>query len=244
MDTTTDTTASPTTESGSPQRDTQKNAYPIEILSQTLLFEGIEPDQIQDLLECQRAHMRSYRRNQYLWRAGDRPDSLRILCSGAAHVISIDKSGSRNIHGLLDAAEPFGVSFICAQVHHLPHSVIATAPSTVLVLNYPEIVTPCVNSCPAHGQLIRNLLQVLAQENLRLKRKMRIISKRQIRARVLAYLEDETARQNSPEITIPFNRQEMADYLGVERSALSAEISKMRRDGLIENERNRFVLRA
>jgi len=236
------TVSAPTKTNNSMTTTATSRTYPAELLSRTLLFAGIKPDQIEDLLTCRGAKLQSFEKDQVIWRAGDPAKFLGIMCSGTSNVISIDRTGLRAIHASLTPGEPFGGSFVCAQVAQIPYSVVAVEPCTVLLLNYSAIITPCPSSCEAHHLLVKNMLLVLAEENLRLKGKMRIIAKRQMREKLLTYLEDESSRQGTRIFNIPFNRQELADYLGVERSALCAEISKMRKEGILESNRKQFCL--
>ncbi|MCL2492159.1 MAG: Crp/Fnr family transcriptional regulator [Coriobacteriia bacterium] len=186
--------------------------------------------------------MNSYKKGQTIWHAGDEVRALGFLYKGAAQVISIDRDGKRSIHAAIKSGEPFGGAFVCAQVHSIPHSVIAVEASKVLFLDHRAIIDTCSKACAAHRKLIENLIVGLAEETLSLKHKLRIIGKHSTREKLMAYLEDEAERCGSNSITVPFKRQELADYLGVERSALSAEISKMRDEGILESERCHFVL--
>jgi CRP-like cAMP-binding protein len=163
------------------------------------------------------------------------------VCRGLAQVISVDRNGIRAIHASRKPGEPFGGTFACAQVK-LPYGVVAAEDCQILIMNYRNLITACPTACEAHQKLIENMLFVLAEENLSLKSKMRVVTKRGMREKLMTYLEDEATRQRTRDFSIPFNRQELADFLGVERSALSAEISKMRDEGILESERSHFRL--
>jgi CRP-like cAMP-binding protein len=218
-------------------------SYPSNQLSHTLLFDGITPDNVEALLKCRGALLRSFAKDQTIWHAGEMPGAVGVLCRGAAQVVSIDHHGTRAIHANLSPGEPFGSTFVFSHVRYMPHSVIATEDSRVLFLKCQQIIQTCPVACKFHHRLIENMLMVLAEESLRQKYKLRIISCRTTREKLLMYLNDEAARQGAHTFSIPFNRQELADYLGVERSALSAEISKLRGEGVLMSERNLFSLR-
>lgn len=120
--------------------------------------------------------------------------------------------------------------------------VVAAEESQVLFLNVERVLQVCPHTCAHHSKLIRNLLLLSAQKNLNLSRKIFHTASKTIRGRLLSYLSYQARRSGSPSFTVPFNRQQLADYLNVERSALSNELSKMQRDGLLLVERNRFTL--
>ena len=120
--------------------------------------------------------------------------------------------------------------------------VTAAEAAEVLFLRMEQILQVCPNSCPHHSRLIRNLLTLSSQKNLTLSRKIFYTSPKTIRGRLLSYLSSQALRSGSRSFTIPFNRQQLADYLNVDRSALSNELGKMQREGLLRTERNHFFL--
>ena len=118
----------------------------------------------------------------------------------------------------------------------------ASERSRILFMDVNRILTTCSSSCDFHNRLIRSLMYVLAGKNLMLTKKMDIITPKSLRERVMVYLSQESVKQGCRTVTVPFNRQQMADYLSVDRSALSAELSRMQRDGVISYEKNRFTI--
>ena len=113
-----------------------------------------------------------------------------------------------------------------------------------MFLNGKKLLNTCDNGCRFHHTLIRNLLGIVAQNNMYLNQKIKYTSRKTTREKLMAYLTDQAKMKGSNDFTIPFNRQELADYLGVDRSALSNELSKMQREGLLQVEKNRFRLLA
>lgn len=111
-----------------------------------------------------------------------------------------------------------------------------------MLIDCRKVLYQCGKGCEFHNKLVGNLLQVVAEKNMILNQKIEIISKRTTREKLMTFLLSEAKKKNAGEFEIPYNRQELADYLGVDRSALSAEIARMRRDGLIESEKSRFRL--
>ena len=127
-----------------------------------------------------------------------------------------------------------GEAFACAGLETLPVSAFAVQNSTVLLLDCRRVMTGCGHDCLFHSRLVYNLLQGIAQKNLALTEKIRFMSRKTTREKLMEFLLDQAKRHDSAEFTIPYDRQALADYLGVERSAMSAEIGKLRKDGLIE----------
>ena len=121
-------------------------------------------------------------------------------------------------------------------------NVVAAEDSTVLLLNARQVLTPCSHACACHAGLIRNLLTLCAGKNLQLSRRVLHTGPKSIRKRLLSYFSECIKRTGSYEFDIPYNRQQLADYLNVERSALSNELSLMQRDGLIRYEKNHFAV--
>jgi len=216
--------------------------FPVEMLSRSPLFTGISAEDIATLLACRSASIRKYEKGEVIWHAGDTIHTIGFLCQGIAQVTHIDSNGKRAIHATMKSGETFGSAFVCAKVPHMPHGVVAVDTCRVLFLNYRAIIETCTTACTFHRKIIENLIVALAEETLSLKHKMRIIAKQTTREKLLAYLEDEAGRRDTRSFVVPFKRQELADYLGVERSALSAEISKLRNEGVLESDRSHFKL--
>ena len=134
----------------------------------------------------------------------------------------------------------FGEAFACAGVETLPVSAIALESTSVLLLDCKRVLTSCPNACPFHGNLVRNLLGGIARKNLILTQKIRCMSQKTTREKLMEFLLEQAKQQGSPEFVIPYDRQALADYLGVERSAMSAEISKLKKAGRIDCTGSRF----
>ncbi len=211
-----------------------------EILTGNPLFEGIRPEEIPDMLDCLQVRTMKYEKNQIIFSEGDLAEYVGILLTGSIFIMREDYFGNRHITTTLQAPELFGEVFACAETVLLPVSVIACEDSMVMLLNCKKILTVCGNSCKFHNTLIHNLLKVIARKNLMLNKKLNIITKRTTREKLMAFLMSEAKKNAAPAFTIPYNRQELADYLGVERSALSAEISRLCREGVLETKRSWF----
>lgn len=216
--------------------------YPI--LQKCALFKNIDTDELKGMLDCLDARAVSYSRNEIIFCEGDPARYVGIVLSGKVQIIKEDFFGNRNIIALMEVSQMFGEAFACAGVQKLPVTATAICDSKILLMPCRRIITTCSNSCEFHNRIISNLLQILAAKNLLLNQKLELISRRTTRDKLMAYLMSQAKQNKSNTFTIPYNRQALADYLGVDRSAMSAELGKMRREGLIDFHKNQFHLTA
>ncbi len=213
-----------------------------DVLKSSVLFGGIDEGEIASMLYCLDARTVSYRKNDYVLRVGDSPQSVGLLLRGGVLVVQEDFWGSRNIRARIMPSEVIAESFACVPGAVMDVSVVADEDSALLWLDVRRILQTCPAACSHHSRMIRNLLCDLAANNLRASEKLTHISKRSTREKLLSYLSAEAQRQGAFKFTIPFNRQQLADYLSVERSAMSAELSKMQKDGLLTLNKSSFTL--
>ncbi len=211
-------------------------------LSHTDFFRGIPPESIEERLSCLGAVQKSYDKGSYIHMAGDVVRTVSIVLSGQVLIESIDFWGSRTLIGQAGPGDLFAEAYACTDGEPLLVNVLAAQPTSILMLDIHKVLTICPQACPHHQALAENLLRIMARKNLALSRRMLHTAHKTISGRVLSYLSFLAARQHSRHITVPFDRQQMADYLGVDRSALSAELSKMHRKGLIDYRKNEFHL--
>ena len=213
-----------------------------EALSRCPLFEGVEREEARAMLQCMQARTVSVGRGEAVLREDAPAEHVGILLEGGVQVVRDDFLGNRTIRTAVQPGELFGETFACAGVRRLPVSVEAVEPSRVLLLRLDRVIQTCPSACAFHNRVVLNLLRVMAQKNLQLSQKLEITSRRTTRDKLMAYLTAQARRVGSDHFRIPFDRQGLADYLGVDRSALSAEIGKLRREGVLESERSDFRL--
>ncbi len=213
----------------------------LNVLKTTLLFKGIEEKSLLTAVSCLNAAAKKYKSGEFVFRAGEKIEQVGIVLSGKAQVIREDIDGRKTIIAALSAGELFGEAFCCAGTEEIPISVICSADSEVLLISYSKIFSPCEKACDHHLKLIKNLLETLARKNIMLQSKLEILSKRTIREKVLAFLEINGSGK-SKKTKIPFDREGMADFLCIDRTALSHELSRMKKDGLINYQKNRFEI--
>ena len=212
------------------------------VLQNCVLFSGIDPEDISGLLVCLGASVREVKKNQQILSEGDPAKYVGILLSGSASVANQDIYGNRSILSQIYAGELFGESFACADAEILPVSVVANEDSRVMLIDCRRVITSCSNACGFHNQMIYNLLRAVARRNLEFHKKLQITAKRTTREKLMAFLLTEAKRAGSKRFTIAYDRQALADYLGVERSAMSAELGKLQKDGILQTNRKEFIL--
>ena len=208
----------------------------------TRLFRGIREEEAAHLLECLDAQEASFAKGDVIFHAGTSISRIGLILSGSVNMVVPLYWGSSRIFGHMEAGDVFGENYAAVPGQLLPGDIVAAQPCRVLFLDLSRIYTVCHHGCRFHHRLIENMLQVSARKNLRLAERMLFTSGRTIRERLLSYLSAQASLEGSPHFRIPFNRQELADYLGVERSALSAELGKMKREGLVAFRKNEFTL--
>lgn len=211
------------------------------LLNEMKLFESMTHTQIDDILQAFRTSLAAYEKGEYIIRAHDAANYICILVEGTANIIKEQIWGDISLISELEAGDMFAESFAIASTTHIPISVIATGKCKVLQLNYHEFVK--------HGKshhlfalVMQRLIEMIATKNVAMNNKMNILNQRTIRDKVLLYLKTMAVEKESDSFTIPFDRSELADYLGVDRSALSRELGAMKKAGLISFHKNNFTL--
>ena len=209
--------------------------YPLE---NTPIFRGATAQQVQKMLGVLLPGIKNYARGETICRAGETVSSLGIILTGRATIELCDAWGNRSIIERLEPGEVFAEAYACLPGEPLMVSVTADALTRVMHIDVNRLLA--MGLVPEQTMLTTNLVRIMARKNVTLSQRMMNISARTIRARLLSYLSQQAIRAGSNRFTIPFNRQELADYLGVERSALSAQMSKMKEEGLIDYRKNEF----
>ena len=214
----------------------------IEIIGSSPLFHNIKEEELSAILGCLGARRLSYAKGQYIFTEGDPARQIGIVLSGAVQISRDDYYGNRTLMGRLEPGDLFGESFAFAGVDTLPVNVMAAADCSVMLVDSSRMISPCSNACGFHTRLIFNLLRIMARKNLGFHQKIEITSKRTTRDKLMAYLLAQAKIHQSDSFEIPFDRQTLADYLEVDRSGLSTEISKLRKEGVLECHRSSFTL--
>lgn len=212
------------------------------VLQNCPLFDGIRKEDLTGMLGCLGARQIRPRKGDTIFYEGDAAEFVGVVLSGTVFLIREDYYGNRSILAHIGPTQIFGEAYAFSGTDSLPVSVVAGEDSHILLLDSRRITTCCSNACEFHNRVIYNLLRLVSTNNLMLHQKIRIISQRTTREKLMAYLVHRAKELGSSSFTVPYDRQALADYLEVDRSGLSAEIGKLRREGILDCERSRFRL--
>ena len=214
----------------------------VPVLKRTKLFSGVGDDDISTMLSCLEARLLTYKKGEYVLRQGEHLSDILVLAEGRLHIQRDDYWGNRSILGHIGVGEIFGEAYVAPESGTLLNDVIAVEDISVFFFDVKRVISTCSSACRFHTMVVQNLFFAISEKNRGLVQKLDYMSRRTTREKLLSYLSEEAKKQNSASITLPFNRQQLADYLSVDRSAMSNELCKMRDEGLLEFEKNRFRL--
>lgn len=214
----------------------------LNVLKNCPLFFNVSEENMIILLNCLGAKINCYDKKFTVFSEGDIAKYIGIILSGSVQIQQIDYYGNRTILDNITKGQIFAEEFACSGAIPLPVSAIATEHTEIMFVDCDHILHTCKNTCAFHQQLIFNLIKGLANKTVSFHQKIGITSKRSTRDKLMSYLLIESKKAKSNAFDIPFDRQELADYLEVERSGLSAEISKLRNEGIIESNKNHFKI--
>lgn len=213
-----------------------------EILSASPLFTGISREEISSMLGCLGSRTIEVAKGAPVFLEGDEAGHFGMVLSGSIQIVRDDFDGSRSVLTYADEGELFAEAFACAQTPTMPVSAYALKDSKIMLFSCQKMLTVCSSVCQFHNRLVKNLLTVVARQNIRLSSKIQVMSQRTTREKLMAYLLEQAKIAGKAEFTIPLDRQALADYLGVERSAMSAELSKLRKEGILDTKGSYFHL--
>ena len=214
----------------------------VPLLEKTKLFSGVGEEDILSMLSCLNASVREYGKGQVAFRQGETLRELMILAEGRLHIQREDYWGNLNLLNEICPGEMFGEAYIVPNSGPLLNDVVAAEDSAALFFDMDRILTVCPSACPFHTRIVKNVFYTISDKNRRLVQKLSYMAQRSTREKLLSYLSDEAKRQSSSFFTIPFNRQQLADFLSVDRSAMSNELGKLRNEGLLDFHKNEFTL--
>ncbi len=215
----------------------------LSVIRSTQIFSGISENEIIAMLSCLEARKESFAKDIFLLHVGDTIEEIGVVLSGSVLIIQEDIWGNRNILDKVGPGQIFAAAYACALGAVLKVSVYAESPVIAMFLNVKRILSMCPSACAYHSRMIRNLLGILAEKNLASSQKIIHVGQRTTRSKIMSYLSAEAQRLGKYEFDIPFSRQQLADYLAVERSGLSLELGKMRKEGILDFDRSHFILK-
>ena len=208
-----------------------------EVLRRSSLFKGIDIEEIKSITKDSKTRIKSFKKNEYILEAGEKTTSVGIVLEGTAHIIQDDFWGSRNLISTVNSGNCFAESFACAKEVVVNVSVVAAKDTQVMFLDIKNILNT------GHEVFIINLLSDMANKNIRFSEKLVSLGQRSTRGKLISYLSYEAKKNGSKKFDIPYSRQQLADYLFVERSGLSVELGKMKKEGLLDFNKNHFELK-
>ena len=211
-------------------------------LGNTPLFRGMTVPDIEEMLCCLRAAERTYKKGAVILPEGMPTEQLGVVLSSRVIIEMGDVWGNNSVLSSIGPGGVFAEAYACVPGEPLMVNVTAAEDTRALLLNIRRVLEPCANVCPRHVRLVRNLLTLCSEKNLQLSRRVLHTGPKSIRKRLLSYFSECIKRTGSYSFDIPYNRQQLADFLSVNRSAMSAELSKMQREGLLRAERSDFTL--
>jgi len=209
---------------------------------QSALFEGISMQDRRALLGCMGYRVRTFPKGSFVAMEDEKINQIGIILSGTVDMVKEDLWGNRTMLLRMKKNDVFGETFACGDHGNSTVSFVASQPAEILFLPFCRVTRSCTNSCEFHHRLSDNLVGIMANKNRELMRKVEVVTKRTTREKLLAYLSIQGQLQGSSTIDLPLSRVELAEYLCVDRSAMTRELMKMQQDGLIAYEKNRFKL--
>ncbi len=215
----------------------------LKLLSETKLFEGISESEIEAVLQCLSAVTETYQKGEYIFRRGEEVSRIAIVLEGEICIQKENYWGNLSILNKLSEGDVFGEVYACLGDERMLNNVVAAKKSEVLFLDVHRIFAANAASEVLRSRLVENLLSVMALKNQVLARKLEHMSQRTTREKLLSYLSEQSMKAGSASFSIPFNRQQLADFLAVDRSAMSRELCKMQDEGILLFKKNHFTLK-
>ena len=204
------------------------------------LFDGISPEDRKTMLGCIGYHIGTFRKGDIVAFEEENIRHIGIIISGAVDMVKEDLWGNKTMLVRMCKDELFGETFACGEDNMSVVTFVVSEDSKILFLPFDRVMHSCTMACVFHHRLIENMVHIIANKNRDLMRKVEVVSKRTIRERLLAYLSIQAQIQESRYFEIPLGRVELAEYLCVDRSALTRELAKLKDDGLIDYDKNCF----
>ncbi len=212
------------------------------VLENSGLFHGISPEKLSEMLSCLQAFRREFAAGELVLREGELVQNVGLVLSGHAASLKTGRQGEELILTLLEQGSFLGVLVAASREKKSPVSVKAETPLSVVFFPAGRLSSPCEKGCPEHGLLVQNFLTAVAEKSLTLNDRIDCLVRRGVREKVQVYLMHMAKERGSPEFTIPLDREAMANYLNVDRTALSRELSRMKAEGLIDYRKSFFRL--
>ncbi len=220
----------------------QQNSQKAEKLNDWRLFHGIEQDNLPVMLGCLGYRMETYKKGEFISMEGEHLENIGLVVKGSVDMIKEDFWGNKTILMRMRQGSVFGETFICGSASLATVSFCAASDTEVLFLPFKRVMHTCTNACAFHHRLVENMVQLIADKNLELMRKVEVVTKKTLREKILAYLSQQAQLEGGSYFEIPLGRIELAEYVCADRSALTRELNAMKEEGLLDYDRNMFRL--
>ena len=204
------------------------------------LFAGIAQEDMQPMLHCVGYRVAAFRKGEAIALEEENVQHIGVILSGAVDMVKEDLWGNRTMLVRMRSSELFGETFACGMDTLSVVSFTASEESRVMFMPFRRIMHTCTSACMFHHRLVENMVQMIARKNRDLMRKGEVVSKKNLREKILTYLSIQAQQNSSRYFEIPLGRVELADYLCADRSALTRELVSMKKDGLIDYDKNMF----
>lgn len=203
---------------------------------------GFSDEELRRIQKCLKGKAQTYTKGEKIFAAGEPAMAMGVVLAGRVHVEDMDAFGNRSILAELHQGDVLAASYVCAQMPRYLTTYIATEPSEVLLLNCGNIFANCTKNCDIRSKVLENILKVIATEVVVQDRKIKCLSQRTTREKLIAFFSYCVREKQKNRFNIGFSRQELADYLCLNRSAMSKELCKMRDEGLLRFDKNYFEI--
>jgi CRP-like cAMP-binding protein len=207
------------------------------------LFEGIHPDNLNRLLICIKSFKKDFEKGETIIMEKDKVPYIGIVLFGNVHLLKEDIWGNSSLLSYVGPGELFGENFAVSVEQESSVTFVAVEKTRVLFLAASKIIHTCENACSFHARIAENMFHLLGQKSISYMNKLEIMSKDSIRGKLMAYISMLAQQQKSKYIKAPLSRTQLADYLSINRSAMTRELGKMRDEGMIDFDRNTFVIK-
>ena len=212
----------------------------METISAAPLFDGIKRDKLANMLVCLQPSIKILGPGEVALNSGDTTRNIGIVISGCIHAVKVLPDGTQRLHTRKTAGEIYGEVLACTENVPSPVTLYSEGETAVMLIDHDRMLKQCANTCGHHSLLIRNLLMIISRQYFALHENIDYLTKKSVRAKLSAYLYDHSGHGEHNQFMIPLNRSELADYLGVDRSAMSRELSRMKQEGIIDFYKNSF----
>ncbi len=212
----------------------------VEKIAESPLFKDIEKCELEEMLGCLQGKVKTYKKGEYIAFERENIRNIGIVLDGAVDMIKEDVWGNKTIIVRMSEKQLFGETFACSTDTTSSVAFLASRDSRILELSFAHVMHTCSKACVFHHRLVENMVTLIADKNRRLMEKLTILSKKNLREKILAYLSEQALMQQEMFFEIPLGRQELAEYLCADRSALTRELSNMRKEGIIDFDKNVF----